>query len=164
MQAPAGFRIRHATPRDRDVLAELFRSFVEEQSGWGGMFGVEPGPHPEYEALTARLIAGTEGGHDLVLVAETDLASPVGFLFASFARRQAFFHEQSRGKIEDTWIRPAYRRTGLGRALVVAALDWVKERGADRVILQVARQNEAGQAFWREMGFGPFMDVMERDL
>lgn len=161
---PAGYRIREALRRDRDLLAEMFRSFVEEQSEWGGMFGVEPGAHDEYGAMFERAFDAEPRGNFLIRIAETEAGSPVGFLMATFATRPGFFHETARGRIEDTWIRPEHRRSGIGRALVESALEWIRRRGAGRVILQVAQRNLAGQAFWRELGFEPFMDVMERDL
>lgn len=164
MAASEGIRIRPAVRRDRDLLAEMSRSFFEEQAHWGGMFGVEPGTHPEYEEMWERFFDADTPEDSLLLIAETDAGSPVGFTMATFATRPDFFHETSRGKIEDTWVREEYRRSGIGRLLVEEALAWVKQRGAGRVILQVAARNEAGQRFWRQMGFEPFMDVMERDL
>lgn len=161
---PAGYRIRDAVKRDRDLLAEMFRSFVEEQSEWGGMFGVEPGAHDEYGAMFDRFLGSEQDENASIQIAETETGSPVGFLMASFATRPDFFHERARGRIEDTWVRPEHRRSGIARALVASALEWIRSRGAARVILQVARRNDAGQAFWRELGFEPFMDVMERDL
>ena len=171
--APDGYRIRTATRRDQDLLAEMFRAFLEEQSEWGGMFGVEPGTHPQHGELFARVLETQAGADGVVLIAEAvsevgdgaeSHASPVGFLMATVATRPGFFRESSRGRIEDAWVRPEHRQAGVGRALVEAALEWVRGRGAARVILQVARRNAAGQAFWRAMGFGAFMDVMERDL
>ncbi len=161
---PSGYRIREAVRQDRDLLAEMFRSFVEEQSEWGGMFGVEPGHHDEYGKMFDRVFAAEPSEDWTIQIAETEAGSPVGFLMATFATRPDFFHETSRGKIEDTWIRPEHRRSGLARALVLDALEWIRSRGAGRVILQVAGRNTAGQAFWRGLGFEPFMDVMERDL
>ena len=128
------------------------------------MFGVEPGPHDEYGAMFDRLFSTDADENFTVWIAETETGSPVGFLMASFATRPDFFHERARGRIEDTWIRPEHRRSGIARGLVESALEWIRSRGAGRVILQVAQRNDAGQAFWRELGFEPFMDVMERDL
>ncbi len=164
MAAAAGFRVREATRRDRDLLAEMFRSFVEEQSEWGGMFGVEAGPHGEYGEIFDRVFEAEPSEDWTILIAETDAGSPVGFTWATFARRPDFFHETSRGRIEDTWVRPEQRRSGVARVLVEQALAWVKGRGAGRVILQVAQRNDGGRAFWSELGFEPFMDVMQRDL
>ena len=164
MSVPAGYRIREAVRQDRDLLAEMFRSFVEEQSEWGGMFGVEPGPRDEYGEMYERILDAKPREDWTIRIAETEAGSPVGFVMATWATRPEFFHETSRGKIEDTWIRPEHRRSGIGRALIEQVLDWIQGRGAGRVILQVAGRNDAGQAFWRELGFEPFMDVMQRDL
>ena len=49
-------------------------------------------------------------------------------------------------------------------ALVDAALDWLRERGAARVEIQVAAGNREGQAFWRAMGFGDLMDVLHKRI
>lgn len=161
---PSGYRIREAARRDRDLLAEMFRAFVEEQSAWGGMFGVESGPHDEYSEMFDRVFAAEESSDWTIRIAETEAGSPVGFLMATFSTRPDFFHEASRGKIEDAWVRPEHRRSGIARALALEALGWVRSRGAGRVILQVAGRNAAGQAFWRRLGFEPFMDVMEMDV
>jgi hypothetical protein len=47
---------------------------------------------------------------------------------------------------------------------VRAALGWVRDRGVDRVVVRVFRDNAAGLAFWRAQGFGALMDVLERRL
>jgi ribosomal protein S18 acetylase RimI-like enzyme len=45
---------------------------------------------------------------------------------------------------------PRYRRRGLGRAVVVATVDWLSDRGVDRVELHASND---GEPLYRELGF-----------
>jgi ribosomal protein S18 acetylase RimI-like enzyme len=47
---------------------------------------------------------------------------------------------------------------------VEESLRWMASRNLPRAALQVAVANAAGQAFWRALGFGDAMDVLERPL
>jgi GNAT superfamily N-acetyltransferase len=72
--------------------------------------------------------------------------------------------EAHRVEITELVVARGARRGGRGRALVEAALAWARERGAARVEVRVAARNAAGQAFWRSLGFGAFVDVLDRRL
>jgi ribosomal-protein-alanine N-acetyltransferase len=47
-----------------------------------------------------------------------------------------------------------YRRIGIGRSLMEAAIDESRRRGVAHVILEVRASNEAAQLLYRELGFG----------
>ena len=51
------------------------------------------------------------------------------------------------------WTNPAARRTGTGRLLVQAVLDWSAATGAHTVGLWVTRGNEPAQRLYEAMGF-----------
>ena len=74
------------------------------------------------------------------------------------------FRESPRAEITDLFVRPEVRRGGVGRALVDAAIAWLVEFGVRRVEVRVLRANPEGQAFWRALGFGEFVDVLHRRL
>lgn len=50
-------------------------------------------------------------------------------------------------------VLPPYRRTGLGSRLLDVALATAKEAGADSMFLEVAADNENGQALYAAHGF-----------
>jgi GNAT superfamily N-acetyltransferase len=52
----------------------------------------------------------------------------------------------------------------VGRVLVERALRWAGERGVERCEVRVATRNREGQGFWRSLGFGDLMDVLQRPL
>lgn len=57
-----------------------------------------------------------------------------------------------RGNIVNVYTEPAFRRRGLARRLVLAALQFSRERGADAVILHASPE---GRALYESLGFTP---------
>jgi ribosomal protein S18 acetylase RimI-like enzyme len=55
--------------------------------------------------------------------------------------------------LEDLYVDDGARGTGLGRALVEAALERARERGCRRIELDVNEQNTAALAFYEALGF-----------
>lgn len=56
-------------------------------------------------------------------------------------------------------VEPAYRRRGLGRAIVAALLDWGAERGARTAWLHVETDNEPAIALYAGLGFDTHHDT-----
>jgi GNAT superfamily N-acetyltransferase len=61
--------------------------------------------------------------------------------------------------LEDLFVREEARRSGLGAALVRAALDRARARGCRRVELDVNRANPAAIALYEAFGFSAWVDV-----
>lgn len=66
----------------------------------------------------------------------------------------------ARAVVADGWlgvtavtVEESARRSGAGTAVMADLLDWGSTRGADRVYLQVARDNHAAQALYGRLGF-----------
>jgi ribosomal-protein-alanine N-acetyltransferase len=55
--------------------------------------------------------------------------------------------------LQNLAVHPRHRRRGLGRALVLAALDVGLARGARTALLEVRRSNLAAQTLYRALGF-----------
>lgn len=62
-------------------------------------------------------------------------------------------HDGRRGFIHHMAVAEAYRHRGVGRALVDAAIDALKNEGINKVALLVFKYNGPGNAFWEKMGF-----------
>jgi ribosomal-protein-alanine N-acetyltransferase len=70
---------------------------------------------------------------------------PEGFVMARIAADE--------GEILTLMVLPPYRRTGLARRLLEAALDNAKMQGAQKMYLEVASSNEAAQQLYTKVGF-----------
>ena len=88
----------------------------------------------------------------------------LGFCSVRIDRAPPIQLEVRRAEITDLMVDANERRRGLGRALVESALAWVEGRGVERCEVRVASRNAEGQGFWRSLGFGDLMDVLQRRL
>ena len=68
------------------------------------------------------------------------------------------------GFIHDIVVREDARRSGIAAQLMQTAIEWLRERGAPRVILWTAAPNEAAQSLFRRFGFRETMLEMTMEL
>ena len=64
-------------------------------------------------------------------------------------------------KLESMFVKPEYRRKGIGHQLVAAFLEWAWAHGALRVTVSVAPGNSAAVELYRKLGFGDQTLVLE---
>lgn len=76
----------------------------------------------------------------LVLVAETTGGNLIGFLEASIRPFVEDCHSENVGYLEGWWIEPEYRRSGIGKQLVVTAEAWARNKGC----MEMASDSEIG--------------------
>lgn len=69
-----------------------------------------------------------------------------------------------RGYIYHTAVDPKQRKCGIGKKLVEAALDALRECGITKVALVVFERNETGNGFWERMGFIERDDLVYRNI
>jgi len=72
-------------------------------------------------------------------------------------------HDGRRGFIYHTAVAAAFQRSGIGTALVDAAIDALKKQGIHKVALVTFRSNESGNRFWADRGFADRTDLVYRD-
>ncbi|MDQ3569208.1 MAG: GNAT family N-acetyltransferase [Actinomycetota bacterium] len=58
-----------------------------------------------------------------------------------------------RGFLQRLAVDPVHRRQGLGRELVLDALEWLRRRRVGRVVVNTPAGNEAGLALYQSLGF-----------
>lgn len=67
----------------------------------------------------------------------------------------------ARGEVHVVGISPEYQGRGLGKALTVAGLHYLAQRGLQEALLYVDRHNTAAFTLYRSLGFSPWhLDVM----
>ncbi len=57
--------------------------------------------------------------------------------------------------VNDFFVKPAYRRKGVGRDLANRLVDECKRMKVDEIGLEVLSANKTAAAFWRAVGFEP---------
>lgn len=62
-------------------------------------------------------------------------------------------HDGRRGCMYHVCVDPDYRRQGIGKAMVVFAMNALREEEISKVSLIAFTQNDVGNAFWRRIGW-----------
>ena len=137
-------KIRRATAADEGVLRELLAEFNAEIP--------EPddvGPE-SWEDEWKEISRSLDGG--AVYLAEDDEGA-AGIAYAAPPDR-------GRSHLAVVHVRPRARRAGVAKALVLACVRELKERGAQRISLDVLETNTAAREVWRRLGFQEVAHVM----
>ncbi len=153
--------VRRAGLRDLDALARLWAELTEHHRDIDPIFAIRPGADLEIRHLVEVMLRDPDGA---VFVGESSPGTLLGFCAVRIDRAPPILVEIERAEITDLLVRVGERRSGLGRRLFESATAWVKEQGLDRCEVRVAAGNSEGQAFWRAMGFGDLMNVLQRGL
>ena len=72
-------------------------------------------------------------------------------------------HDGRRGYIYHMAVSEEYRRQGVASALAERALEALRAEGIHKVALVAFKHNDAGNAFWEEMGFALREDLNYRN-
>lgn len=127
-------RVRPAGVDDAAELARLNTEFN----------GVDDQP----QAIAARLADPRRV--ETPLLAEID-GQVVGF--AALRVTPCVFYAQPHAELTELFVRPAYRRRGVGRALLACAEEMARQSGAGELMLLTGLDNTEAQAFYRAQGF-----------
>ena len=135
-------RVWRAEPVEAATVAGLIAEFGE---WWGN-----DGPRAEeIRASVERIIAGGDGEYLLGAAAARGQAEAV----CQLRFRWSVWKSAEDCWLEDLYVREAARRSGLGRALVEAALVRARERGCKRIELDVNEDNAPARALYEACGF-----------
>ncbi|MGL5819723.1 MAG: GNAT family N-acetyltransferase [Phycicoccus sp.] len=102
-------------------------------------------PSPGRSALAARLGQLTARGDTEVLV-----GAEVGVLVIRY--RPSLWSQADEAYLAELWVDPSARRTGLGRALVRAALERARGRGCDYLDLSTSEDDVAARRLYESEG------------
>jgi putative acetyltransferase len=139
------FVVRPAEPGDAQGLKELGDEVSAEPEAW--LATTEGWRSAADERRYLRAIRRYP--HAAVYVAESEAGDIVGRL--SIARDQ---HPASRHVADvGLMVSRAYRRRGVGRALLAAAVEWARAQDVRKLELHVFPHNEPAIALYEQFGF-----------
>jgi GNAT superfamily N-acetyltransferase len=152
--------VRRAAPGDLALLTELWIAITRHHEPLDPLYRLRAGAEGEARQLLQAWLRDPDA-RAFVCEAGDD---PVGMACVRIDRAPPILREVERAELTDLFVRPAWRRRGLGRALARAALDWVASRGVRRVEVRVVAANTGARAFWRALGFGDHVQVLQLEL
>ncbi len=150
-------RVRLASLADAESIGLLLHDFNSEYH--------EPTPGPDAMAERVRELLA-DGEITVLLGGE----GPDGLALLRF--RPALWARALDCYLEELYVVPHRRGLGLGRALMEAAIDLARDRGAARMDLGTGEDDTAARALYESLGFsnregrpdGPLNFFYERDL
>ena len=111
-----------------------------------------------------RFLVSQLGDPDvLVLVAENETGI-VGYAYADIEPLSWRDLRGPCGIVEDVFVDESARQQGAGRALMEAAVAWIRSRGRSQVVLSTMSGNEAAQRLFERLGFRRTMIEMTLDV
>jgi GNAT superfamily N-acetyltransferase len=136
--------VRSAALQDLEALVPLFDSYRQ-------FYGQSPNSESAREFLRERL----ERGESTVFIA-ADSARAVGFVqlfpaFSSVSLARTFI-------LNDLFVVAGLRRSGIGQALISAAVEFARAVGAVRLSLSTAVTNGPARALYEAMGWSKQVD------
>jgi ribosomal protein S18 acetylase RimI-like enzyme len=156
------FAIRRATEADLPTLGRLGALLVQAHHDFDPQ---------RFIAATAR----TQSGYASFL--GTQLARPdaavfvadeggavIGYSYSGVEGHDWMSLRGPAGVLHDLVVDPLHRRNGVGRALLIETLAFLKSQGSPRVVLSTAAQNESAQRLFASAGFRRTMVEMTAEL
>jgi ribosomal protein S18 acetylase RimI-like enzyme len=157
---PVSFRT--AERRDLDALGELGAMLIRTHYAFDHQRFL-PSPEGVEKGYASFLGRALDSPDDRVFVAERD-ERVVGYVYAALEPMSWKELRGPAGFIHDLAVAEEARRSGLGTRLMEVAVEWLRSRGAPRVILWSAAANGTAQALFRKLNFRETMVEMTMEL
>lgn len=152
----AQITVREAVKNDIPAMVELWKEMMDF--------------HKERDRFFSRTATGHEGWvefitthisnkNSCVLVAELD-GQIVGHCLAFTEKYPPVLKTKRYGLFQELAVAAKHHRCGVGESLFNGTLKWFRKRRIKRIEVRVSALNELSTAFWRKMGFKPYLETL----
>jgi ribosomal protein S18 acetylase RimI-like enzyme len=152
--------IRPATNSDQELLGRFGGALMRQHHEADPQRFIQI-EHPE-AGYGRFLVSQISNPNSLVLVAESS-GAVVGYVFADVELTNWMELRGPCGVVQDIYVDDAARGLGAGRALMSAAITWIRSKGQSQVVLMTKSLNLHAQDLFTRFGFRPTMIEMTLD-
>ena len=154
--------VRKAEGRDSDALGRLGAMLMRTHYAFDKQRFLQPhtGVERGYGSFLESFI---DSADNRVFVAEEN-GAVIGYVYAALEPMSWKELRGPAGFIHDVAVAEEARQSGVGTKLMQTAIDWLRERGAPRVILWTAAPNQTAHTLFRQLGFRDTMIEMTMEL
>jgi ribosomal protein S18 acetylase RimI-like enzyme len=154
--------IRRATPTDIPTLGRLGASLVRAHHAFDPQrFLAES---PETASRYGSFLGTQLDDSDVAILVAEQEGVVIGYVYGAMEGYDYMSLRGPAGALHDIVVDPDHRSKGVGRMLLDAAMAFLKTRGAPRVVLSTAAQNETAQRLFEQAGFRRTMIEMTAEL
>ncbi|MFA7243919.1 MAG: GNAT family N-acetyltransferase [Patescibacteria group bacterium] len=111
------------------------------------------------EKLTERI----KSPDDIVLLVEKE-SKNIGILIGSTWADPTIKDHKLVAELSSLYIDEGFRGEGIGSELIEKCIAWAKEKGAERLTLNVAAVNDAALSLYKKYGFNDYYMKLKKDL
>lgn len=154
--------IRPATRADVPALGRLGAELMRVHHAFDADRFMDPGADPE-TGYARFLGAEIDDPASVIFIADHG-GAVVGYVYAGLEPQSWKELREAAGFLHDLVVLDHERRAGVATRLVEAACDWLRARGAPRVLLWAAGGNRGAQALFTRLGFRTTMVEMTLEL
>lgn len=143
--------ITAADPDDIDEVYALWRELLDYHQPHHPIFKYKPNSE---QAQKKELLARLKDKDTRVFgfVQEDEWQ---GMIIANMKQAAPGYKFSHKGYIAETVVKAKYRGSGIGNELFETAKNWLIDKGADHIELQVSVKNKDALRFWEGQGFTP---------
>lgn len=152
--------IRKAVAGDLNVIGNLWQEFMDFHKRRDPHFSRSFDGHERFKEFISSHMTSDMS---CVLVAEQG-TTVIGYCLATVAKYPPVFENRDHGMVFDLAVTELCRRKGIGDRLFREAETWFAARGIHRIEVRVAVSNEISTAFWRKMGFRPYVTRVFKNI
>jgi ribosomal protein S18 acetylase RimI-like enzyme len=159
---PWAATVRGAEEQDFEHLVELWQALSEAGNTADGRYRLRN----DARRTAARFIAEEWLGHDVshrAWVAVVEDGAIVGFIATRTAEPHPVLDQPLTLVISDAFVAEAYRRQGVGRALVAAVREHAANEGTRAIEVGTLALDARAVAFWRSLGFDDWRVLLRSD-
>ena len=154
--------VRPARESDLPSLGRLGASLIHAHFTFDPQRFMAPPSQPE-EGYAWFLGTQLREPDVCILVAE-DGDEVVGYVYAALEPHSWKELRDAAGFIHDVAVAEGHRGRGIGSLLISGASEWLRARGAPRVLLWTAERNLAARQLFTRLGFRTTLVEMTREL
>lgn len=133
--------ISRARSSDRVEIEKLIAEYHETE-----------GLIPRDERIACAVDQQLENQFSGVLLLARDGSTPIGVALAVYTPSAELGRVMT---VNDFFVRPAFRRRGVGREMVKRLVEESRLMGIDEINLEVVSGNKTAAVFWSSVGFKP---------
>jgi len=144
--------VREATESDLPAIGKLLEDLTDAMDNTEGFdigIALKTCEHLLNDASSYFLVAATEG-------------TPVGFI--NFTIRQTILHRSPSALIDELVVAEEYQGKGVGKQLVLAAIDKCRKLGCCEVEVSTEKTNLKARKFYKKCGLEERGMLFEADL
>jgi ribosomal protein S18 acetylase RimI-like enzyme len=148
------YTIRDATEADLPVLVDFLRKLTLHVAGGPALELKES----EYKRLLKVLRAALASPDKRIMVADQPGVGLVGMGDVTVWSSQGIWEQATEVEyrsaiLDDIWVEPEYRKSGIFKALLRSLVDFADERGAQDLMLEYSSSNKEAKSAWTRLGF-----------